>query len=124
MEKVISKEEKIRRSILTGNIWKSILYVTLPLFLYQFLNSFFNLVDQIMVAEIGDSSVSAVATISQIKALISSLGLGIAGGGAIIVSRRYGAGNIKEAKKYSNVIFSLQLIVIAITILLIPFWKY
>lgn len=121
MEKVISKEEKIRRSILTGNIWKSILYVTLPLFLYQFLNSFFNLVDQIMVAEIGDSSVSAVATISQIKALISSLGLGIAGGGAIIVSRRYGAGNIKEAKKYSNVIFSLQLIVIAITILLIPF---
>lgn len=117
----ITKEEKIRRQVLTGNIWKVIIYITLPLFLYQFMNSFFNLLDQIMVAQIGDSSVSAVATISQIKTLISSLGLGIAGGGAILVSRKYGAGDIKEARKYANNMFTMSLIVNAIFIILIPF---
>ena len=121
MEATITKEEKIRRNILTGNIWKVIISVTLPLFFYQFMNSLFNLIDQIMVAEIGDSSVSAVATISQIKTLISSLGLGIAGGGAIIVSRKYGAGDIKEARKYSNVVFTMSLLVNALFIILLPF---
>lgn len=121
MEATITKEEKIRRNILTGNIWKVIIYITMPLFLYQFMNSLFNLIDQIMVAQIGDSSVSAIATISQIKTLISSLGLGIAGGGAIIVSRKYGAGDIKEARKYSNVVFTMSLLVNALFIILIPF---
>lgn len=121
MSNSISKSEKTRREILTGNLWKVVLIVTMPLFFYQFINSLFNLLDQIMVAEIGDSSVSAVATISQIKTLLSSLGLGIAGGGAIIVSRRYGEGNIVEARKYSNIIFTLCLIADALFIILIPF---
>ncbi len=67
------KDENKRRQILTGNIWKVVAYVTLPLFFYNFINSFYNVIDQVMVANIGDSSVSAVAIISQIKSLISSL---------------------------------------------------
>ena len=120
MAKVI--DEKVRRMILTGNIWKVVIYITFPLFMYQLMNSFYNLIDQIMVAQIGDTSVSAVATISQIKGLLSSLGAGLAGGGAIIVSRLYGAGNIKEAKKNANVLFTLGLIVNAIILFIfLPF---
>ena len=120
----ISKEEKIRRNVLTGNLWKTVLYITMPLFFYQFMNSLFNLIDQVMVAQIGDTSVSAVATISQIKNLISALGIGIASGGAILVSRSYGAGKIKDARKYSNIIFTMTLIVDAIFLLLIPFSSF
>lgn len=120
-ENKISKNEKIRREILTGNLWKVVLVVTMPLFFYQLINSLYSLVDQIMVAQIGSSEVSAVATIAQIKALISSLGMGLAGGGAIVISRLYGAGKIKEAKKNANVIFTMSLIIIAFVILLMPF---
>ena len=125
MEKVsskINKNERIRRSILTGNLWKTVIYITLPLFFYQFINSFYTLVDQIMVAEIGDSSVSAVATIAQIKMLLTSLGLGLAGGGAIVVAKLYGAGHIEEAKKNANTVFILGLFIIGLDIFVfLPF---
>ena len=125
MEKVsskINKNERIRRSILTGNLWKTVIYITLPLFFYQFINSFYTLVDQIMVAEIGDSSVSAVATIAQIKMLLTSLGLGLAGGGAIVVAKLYGAGHIEEAKKNANTVFILGLFIIGLDIFIfLPF---
>lgn len=118
------KDENKRRQILTGNIWKVVAYVTLPLFFYNFINSFYNVIDQVMVANIGDSSVSAVAIISQIKSLISSLWLGLAGGGSILVSRAYGEGKIDVAKKYANVMFTMALIVcVIIAVLCIPFSK-
>ncbi len=115
---VKTRDEKTRRKILTGNLWKVILSITIPLFLYQLVNSFYNLLDQVMVASIGDNSVSAVATISQIKQLISAMGMGLAGGGAIIVSRLYGAGKIKEARKNANVTFTMGLIVCALVLLI------
>jgi putative MATE family efflux protein len=114
-------DEKTRRKILTGNVWSIVLSITLPLFLYQFINSFYSLIDQIMVANISSESVSAVATISQIKSLISSLGAGIAGGGAIIVSRLYGAGKIDEARKNANVVFTIDLVLLVLVLLCIPF---
>lgn len=120
-ENKVSKNEKIRREILTGNLWKVVLVVTMPLFFYQLINSLYSLVDQIMVAQIGSSEVSAVATLAQIKALISSLGMGLAGGGAIVISRLYGAGKINEAKKNANVIFTLSLLIVAFVIVLMPF---
>ena len=108
MAKVL--DEKARRLILTGNIWRVVISITMPLFFYQLINSFYSLVDQIMVAQIGQDSVSAVATLTQIKGCIMAFGSGLASGGAIIVSRMYGAGKIDEAKKNANVMFSIALI--------------
>ena len=108
MAKVL--DEKARRLILTGNIWRVVISITMPLFFYQLINSFYSLVDQIMVAQIGQDSVSAVATLTQIKGCIMAFGSGLASGGAIIVSRLYGAGKIDESKKNANVMFSIALI--------------
>ena len=80
--------EQTRRQILTGNLWKVIISVSFPLFFYATLNSLYNLIDQIMVSNISAESVSAVAVLSQIKNLISSLGGGIASGGAIIIAKK------------------------------------
>ena len=114
--------EKSRRLILTGNIWQVVIAITMPLFFYQLINSFYSLVDQIMVAQIGESSVSAVATLTQIKGCIMAIGTGLSGGGAIIVARLYGAGKIEEAKKNANVMFTFALITSTIILLLfLPF---
>ena len=107
-------DEKHRRDVLTGNIWKVVVFITAPLFLYQLINSFYSLIDQIMVSSINSESVSAVATIAQIKNLLSSLGSGLAAGGAILVARAYGAGDIEKARKNANVMFSMSLIIMGV----------
>lgn len=114
-------DEKQRRMVLTGNIWKAVIYITAPLFFYQFIINFYNIIDQMMVSSINSESVSAVATIAQIKNLISSIGSGLAAGGTLVVARLYGAGKINEARKNANVVFSMASIVcILILTIMLP----
>ena len=109
-------DEKHRRDVLTGNLWKVVIYITAPLFLYQLINQFYNIIDQMMVSTINSESVSAVATIAQIKNLLASLGSGLTAGGVIFVARLYGAGNIEKARKSANVLFTMSLIIIGLII--------
>ena len=109
-------DEKHRRDVLTGNLWKVVIYITAPLFLYQLINQFYNIIDQMMVSTINSESVSAVATIAQIKNLLASLGSGLTAGGVIFVARLYGAGNIEQARKSANVLFTMSLIIIGLII--------
>lgn len=116
-----TQEEK-RKQILYGNLWKIAFFIIFPLFLYRFTTSFFNVIDSIMVSTISDESVSSVTQVNQIKSFISCFGSGIAGGTAIIVARLFGEGNLAKAKKYSNIGFLIELIVGALTLLIIlPF---
>lgn len=117
-----SYDEKTRRKILTGNIWSIVLSITLPLFLYQLFNSLYSLIDAIMLVNISTTASSAGAILAQVKTMIASLGAGISSGAAILISRKYGSGDIESAKKYANVMFTIELIIIAfILIVLIPF---
>lgn len=115
-------DEKQRRNVLTGNIFKAIIYIMAPLFFYQLIINFYNLIDQMMVSSINSESVSAVATISQIKNLISSIGSGLAAGGTLVVARLYGAGRVDEARKNANVMFTMASVVCLIIIaIMVPF---
>ena len=109
-------DEKRRREVLTGNLWKVVIYITAPLFLYQLINQFYNIVDQMMVSSINSESVSAVATIAQIKNLLASLGSGLTAGGVIVVARLYGAGEIEKARKNANILFTMSLVVIGLIV--------
>ena len=110
-------DEQRRREVLTGNLWKVVIYITAPLFLYQLINQFYNIVDQMMVSSINSESVSAVATIAQIKNLLASLGSGLTAGGVILVARLYGAGDIEKARKNANVLFTMSLLIISLIVL-------
>ncbi len=107
-------DEKQRRKILTSSLWAVVFSITAPLFLYNFINSVYSLLDAIMLAYVSPVASSAGATLAQVKNLISSLASGLAAGGAIIVSRHYGAGELDEAKKNANVMFTMNLIIIGI----------
>lgn len=112
---------KKRKMILSGDLFKTVLIICAPIALYNFFNSFYNLLDSIICASISSDSVSQVAALGQIKGCISALGGGLAAGGAIIVARHYGAGDLKKAKKNSSVLFLLGIIVSLIVIaLLVP----
>ncbi len=116
------KAKTKRKMILSGSVVQTIFAVCLPLFFYNLFNSFYGLVDSIMVASINSSAVSAVSSLNQLKTLIESVITGVGAGGAIIVSRRYGAGDLKEARKNANVLVTLGLTISFLLIVIcVPF---
>lgn len=115
------KERIKREEILYGNLVRTILMVCLPIAVYVFFNSFYNLVDSVMCASISASSVSDVAILAQIKNAINAFGSGLAGGGAVLVSRYYGAGKLKEAKNTAGNMLMISVIMsILICLIMIP----
>ena len=112
---MISEKDLIRRDrILNGSLFRAIVSICAPIFLYNLFNSFYSVIDAVVVARIDPTSVSAVAMLSQINHLLSSLGSGVAAGGGIIVARLFGAGDMENARYHSNQIISLSTVVIAI----------
>ena len=105
-----SKDEKRREMILKGNLMKTICMICLPLALYQFFNSCYTLLDQIICAHISTTAQNAVSSIGQIKNAISAFGGGLAAGGAVLVSRYYGAGEVHEARYASSNLFFLSIL--------------
>jgi Na+-driven multidrug efflux pump len=71
-----------------------------------------------MASQISATSVSKVAVISQVKQMISAFGGGLSGGGAVLIARYYGAGNLDEARKSSANLFFMT-IILSLSILLI-----
>ena len=121
VEKAITKEKKKRYNILYGNLFSTILMICMPLMVYQFFNSFYNLLDQIMAANIAQTAVSKIGVISQLKNAVSAFGAGIAGGGSVLVARYYGAGNMDEARhSASNMLFISCVVSSIILLVLIP----
>lgn len=114
-------EARRRDEILNGNLLSTIIMICLPIAIYVFFNSFYSLLDSVMCATISASSVSDVAILAQIKNMVNAFGAGIAGGGAVLVSRYYGGGKMKEAREASGNCLTISLITSAfICVILIP----
>ena len=108
------KDLRRREKILNGNLVYAIISICAPIFLYNLFNSFYSVIDAVVVARIDPTSVSAVAALSQIQHLLSSLGAGVAAGGGIIVARLFGAGDMDDARYHSNQIISLSTVIVAL----------
>lgn len=113
-----TKDARRRERILNGNLVGVIISICAPIFLYNLFNSFYSVIDAVVVARIDPTSVSAVAMLSQIYHLLTSLGSGVAAGGGIIVARLFGAGDMDDARYHSNQIISLSTIIISVMLAL------
>ena len=110
----MSKEKDLirRERVLNSNLVQAIISICAPIFLYNLFNSFYSVIDAVVVARIDPTSVSAVAMLSQIQHLLSSLGSGVAAGGGIIVARIFGAGDMEKARFNSNQVISLSTVIV------------
>ena len=119
----LSKADTKRRDkILNGNLLSAIFIICGPLFVYNFFNSLYNLIDTIMVSQISTKGVSSVASIGQIKDLFAALGTGVAGGAGILIAHAFGEGDMEKGKKYVNVLTTLAMIIaIVLLVICIPF---
>lgn len=122
MNKILSeKEQKRRNYILNGPLWKVILTISAPLAIYGLFNYLYGFFDLLMVSHIGGNEVASVVFIDEIKNAVMAFGAGIAAGGAVIVARHYGAGEIEEARRNAGssfmLAFSVASVVAVITLI-------
>lgn len=117
-------DRKKRDFVLYGNMWRVVLYVCAPLAAYQGFSQIFTILDSVMAAHISSAAVSAVAYISQINLVISSLGTGLSIGAGIKISEAFGAGDYVLAKKRVSTVyavcFAAGLLILA---LILPFGR-
>ncbi len=115
----IDKSKQRRKLILTGNIIGTILLICMPIFVYQFFNALYTIIDQIICAKISTDAQNAVSSISQIKNTISAFGGGLAAGGGVLISRYYGKGNVVAARHASSNLFFMSLLMSGILMLIL-----
>lgn len=116
------KDKKFREFSLNAPPWKVVLYVSLPLALYQSLNQLFKLLDSMMAAHISSFAVSAVSYLAQLDMTLAALGGGLAVGAGMKISEAYGAGDLELVKKRVSTLYALCTIVsILLLAVLLPF---
>lgn len=81
---------------------KNLFKLFLPLIIEQFLEYLVGLVDSIMVAHVGEASVSGVSLVDFVMALLISIFSALSTGGAVIAGQYLGKKQINEAKEASN----------------------
>ena len=122
--KLTVKDEQFLRESLGGPVWRVVLLVGTPLALYQGLAALFTILDTIMAAHISEDSVSAVAYLSQINLLLSSVGGGLAVGAGIQISRAYGEGNFLLVRRRVSSLYAICLASgLALLALILPFTR-
>ena len=114
------KQLKRRDAILNGNLWKTVLIVSLPILFYNICNYLYGIYDMMVVQSSNIGEAADIVVLDQIKNMISTIGGALATGGGILVSRRYGEKKVQEAKKCANALFSMALVIALITLIFIP----
>lgn len=116
------KDIKFRDMTLNGSMWKSIVYVCAPLAIYQFVVQLFTILDTMIAAHIGSTSITAVTYISQIIMMLSAIGGGLSIGASIKISEAYGAGDYKLVRnRVSSVYAIIGIFSVAVLAIILPF---
>lgn len=116
------KDQQFLEQSLNGPMWKVILQIGTPLALYQLLSQAFTILDTMMAAHISEESVSAVAYLAQLNAILSAVGGGLAVGAGIQISRAYGEGDLALVRRRISSLYAICLGVgVALLALILPF---
>lgn len=116
------EDERFLKKSLNGPVWKVILSIGTPLALYEGLSMLFAILDTMMAAHISKESVSAVAYLTQINGILSSVGGGLAVGASILISHAYGSGDYPLVRRMVSSLYVLCLAVgLAMLALILPF---
>ena len=86
----------------TTSIPKLLATMSAPAMLSMLVQSLYNIVDSIFVAQIGETQLTAVSLAYPIQMLVFAFAIGIAIGTSSLISRRLGEGKLAEAENSSR----------------------
>lgn len=112
-------------SLTEGSVARGILVFTLPLFMGQLLQQFYNMADAWVVGNFADNNAfAAVSSAGNLIFLIIGFFNGISVGGGVVISRYFGAGDEKSVTRaiHTNVLMGIlaSILATAAGLLLIP----
>ena len=100
----------IKKFIGTKKFYKEVILIAIPIVLQQFITSFVNLIDNIMVGSIGDMALMSVTVSNRFYMLFNATLFGLCGATSIFIAQYYGAKNNKKCQKVFNLTIMLALI--------------
>ncbi|MBQ9984939.1 MAG: MATE family efflux transporter [Oscillospiraceae bacterium] len=99
---------RISKDFTQGNIWRQLLWFTLPFMASNALQVLYSTIDMIIVGKyVGTAGLSAVAQSSQIVNFATMVCLGFSNAGQVLVSQAIGSGKRKEMNDIIGSLFSL-----------------
>ncbi len=101
--KILEKREIMDQTgILEGNLTKALFRMAVPLFLLNFLNSLYNVIDTFWVGQIGELQVGAVSLVGPIMWCAQSVASGLSAAAIAIISTKLGAKQKDEANRFAT----------------------
>ena len=87
------------------------LSIALPIMAQQFVTSFVNLIDNIMIGSVGSLALTSVTVANRIYLIFNSTLFGICGAAGIFIAQYHGAHNKEKCQKILNINIVLSLII-------------
>ena len=105
MTQVQSKTELQKENpIISGPIWRQILYFFFPILLGSFFQQMYNTVDAVIVGQfVGKAALAAVGgTTNVLISFLVNLFMGISSGATVIIAQQYGAQQTNQSFFHRN----------------------
>lgn len=99
-----------REMILSGNLTKAILALSIPVIFNSLIQTMYNLTDTYWLGKIGTEHMAAITLVSPIQSIVVNFGAGITAAGAILISQYVGAKDEENANKMLGQLFSCAMI--------------
>ena len=97
------------RSVLLNNFYKTLFSIAVPIILQNLLQTFVNMVDTIMVGQLGAVSIAAVGLGNQIFFMLNMVVFGITSGCSVFISQFWGAQDLKQIRKSFGIMLTVCL---------------
>lgn len=99
-----------RKMIISGDLYKVIVMLSLPIMINNLIQTLYNLVDGVWVSKIGSVQFAATAFVWPVNFLFISIGMGISIAGTSLLSQLIGANKYEKANKYSAQLIAVSLV--------------
>ena len=100
-----------KHSLLIGSVLKKLIVFAFPLLLANILQSFYNVVDMLVIGHVvGDTGLAAIGNASKLCYIINSICIGMTMGGAVLIAQYKGANDKKGQAESFQMLALLSLI--------------
>ena len=122
LERKINMTEE--QNLLTGSVPKKLALFAIPLLLANVLQSFYNVVDMLVVGQVvGDTGLAAIGNASKLCYIINSICIGMTMGGAVLIAQYKGA-NDKKGQAESFQMLALLSLVSSLLVTIVSLANY
>ena len=107
----MAKAIKVNKElILSGNMYRAIMSIAVPVMINSFLQTMYNLTDTYWLGKLGTDELAAINLVTPMQNIVLNFGSGITVAGSVLIAQYLGARMVEEAKKMATQIFACAMI--------------